>query len=144
MKNFIYNDNKFKKDISLKSQLQPMDIVKLRNGYIAFIAYNQYSSDELAIYSPQHEGCLFYLDDYNENLENTEESNKDIINIYRGTSQYSIVDDLFNGKDYEDIEHSLPFSWSVVLSLKKMTVSEIEKELGYKIEIVEEKGADKI
>jgi len=138
MKNFIYNDNKFKQDTSLKSQLQPMDIVKLRNGYIAFVAYNEYSSDGLAIYSPKHEGCLFYLDDYNENLENTEESDKDIINIYGGTSQYSIVDDLFNGTDYADIEHSLPFFWSVVLSFKKMTISEIEKELGYKIEIIQE------
>lgn len=137
MKNFN-NDNKFKKNISLKSQLQPMDIVKLRNGYIAFIAYNKFSSDGLAIYSPQHEGCLFYLDDYNENLENIEERNKDIVNIYRGTSQYSIVDDLFHGNDYEYIEHSLPFSWSVALSFKKMTINEIEKELGYKIEIIQE------
>lgn len=139
MNNFIYNDNRFKKDISLKSQLQPMDIVKLRNGYIAFIAYNQYSSDGLAIYSPKHEGCLFYLDSYNGNLKNTTNRDADIIKLYRGTDQYSIIDNLFHGKDYEYIKSDVPFSWSIEInSTKKMTIEEIEKELGYSIEIIQE------
>ena len=121
--NNIYNDNRFKKYTSLKTQLQPMDIVKLRNGYIAFIAYDQYSSDGLGIYSPEHDGCLFYLDDYTEDLKNTTNRNVDIINIYRGTAQYSIIDDLFHGNDYEYIETYVPFSWSVEInSIKKMTI----------------------
>lgn len=138
MNNIIYNDNRFKKDISLKTQLQPMDIVKLRNGYIAFIAYHQYSSDELAIYSPKHDGCLFYLDDYTGDLKNTKNKNVDIINLYRGTDQYNIIVDLFQGHDYEYVESHTPFSWSVKInSTKKMTIEEIEKELGYSIEIIQ-------
>jgi hypothetical protein len=139
MNNIIYNDNRFKKDISLKTQLQPMDIVKLRNGEICFIAYNTYSSDGLAIYSPKHDGCLFYLDDYTGDLKNTTNRDVDIINLYRGTAQYSIIDDLFHDTDYEYIESYVPFSWSVEInSIKKMTIEEIEKELGYSIEIIQE------
>ena len=141
MNNFIYNDNRFKKDISLKKQLQPMDIVKLRNGEICFIAYNQYSSDELAIYSPKHDGCLFYLDDYTGDLKHKIYKNVDIINLYRGTAQYSIIDDLFHGNDYEYIETYVPFSWSIEINLtKKMTIEEIEKELGYSIEIIQKEN----
>ena len=138
MNNLIYNDDKFKQDISLKTQLQPMDIVKLRNGEICFIAYNTYSSDGLAIYSPKHSVCLFYLDDYTEDLKNTTDKNTDIINLYRGTSQYSIIEHLFDGNDYEHIETYVPFLWSVKInSIKKMTIEEIEKELGYSIEIIQ-------
>lgn len=138
---YVTNMKSFKKNGNYKSQLQPLDIVKLRNGNIYFIAYNSYSNDYLGLYAPSSGGCFAYVEDYNNELTDNHENNKenDIIAIYRGSRQFAILDLMFSNEHNEEIEACImrDGGWTLEINnIKKMTLEDIEKALGYKFELI--------
>jgi hypothetical protein len=71
--------------------------------------------------------CFMPLDNWNEDLINNDSDRYTIVKVYIST-QYSL-------NRYFDDEY-LTLIWEREKPIKKMTVAEIEKELGYKVEIV--------
>ena len=141
MEKYIYKSTTFDHmEKSLKSQLKAMDIVKLENGLIGFISYNECNESGLAIYSPRYQGCLVYLNKYNDDLSSKIKDEHNIIAIYRGPKSYCVLEDLFSDVDFEEIEqYTLNKEWDIKINhFKEITKSEIEEILGYKIKIVDE------
>lgn len=108
----------------------------LEYGYVV-----EFENGELAMYMPSQQGdgfsfgnqisCLF-IKDFNNNLQYTDKNfNKyDIKKIY-GYAKYCYMTTLVNVNDR-------PLIWERPKEVKKMTVTEICKELGYKVEIIAE------
>lgn len=106
----------------------------LRYGYVV-----EFKNGRFAMYMPSQNGCCFdlegedsciYINDFNDK-ENLKDISNDynVIKIY-GYSRY--------GSDSRKLSISnRPLIWERPEEVKKMTVSEICKELGYKVEIVE-------
>lgn len=140
MEKFRYRSTIFdgNSENSLKSQLKPLDIVKLKNGTIGFISYNELNEDGLAIYNPDHYGCLYFLNEYKDDLSNKIDIKRNIVAIYRGPQAYSVLEDLFSSETSDDIERSyLKNNWDIEIShVIQMTMEDIEKELGYKFELI--------
>ena len=140
MEKFRYRSTIFdgNSENSLKSQLKAMDIVKLQNGLIGFISYNELNEDGLAIYNPDHSGCLYFLNEYKDDLSNKIDIKRNIVAIYRGPQAYSVLEDLFSSETSDDIEnYYLKHNWDIEIShVRQMTMEDIEKELGYKFELI--------
>ena len=146
MEKYTYKSTTFDHmEKSLKSQLKAMDIVKLQNGLIGFISYNEIDENGLAIYSPRYQGCLVFLNKYNDDLSSKIKDEHNIIAIYRGPKSYCVLEDLFSDVAFEEIErYTLNKEWDIKINhFREITKSEIEEILGCKIKIVDE-GADKI
>lgn len=134
------NIKSFERYKNAKSQLQPLDIVKLRNGEIYFIAYNSYSKDGLALYAYSAGGSFAYLEDYHDNLTDKKDVKHDIIAIYRGSRQFAILELMFSNEHNKEIENCImrDNGWTYEINqAKKMTLKDIEKELGYKIQLIQ-------
>lgn len=110
----------------------------LEYGYVV-----EFESGDLGMYMPSQEGdcfdleddgCCLYLSYYQNKKElkylGINDSVKDVIKIYGYANYGSNSRDLY-------IENR-PLIWERQEEVKKMTVSEICKELGYKVEIVAE------
>lgn len=108
----------------------------LEYGYVV-----EFGNGELGMYMPSQEGdcfdlendiCCIYLSYYQNKKElkylGINDSMKDVIKIY-GYAKY--------GSNSRDLYiENRPLIWERPKEVKKMTVAEICKELGYKIEIV--------
>lgn len=140
MKKYRYRSTIFdgNSEKSLKSQLKVMDIVKLQNGLIGFISYNEFDENGLAIYSPRYQGCLAYLNKYHDDLSSKIKDEHNIIAIYRGPKSYCVLKDLFSDVAFEEIEqYTLNKEWDIEINhVRQMTLEDIEKELGYQIELI--------
>ena len=121
------------------------DVVMTRGGRLCIILPNNRSKDDKSLFYTYNikDGfgsglsCLTYCSDYKDNIyTNDAERENDIIKLWRYTPYNALVliGDFFNkGKISELIK---PI-W-IEQTAKKMTIKEIEKELGYPVEIISE------
>ncbi len=124
------------------------DVVQLRNGNLYIILPNNNSKDNKSLVytyaiNESHFGsglrCLHYCCDY---TDNSHENNRlhDVVKLWRSTPKDAlvVVGNFFNkGK----ISESVKPIW-IEQPKKKMTLKEIEKELGYPVEIVPESESE--
>ena len=98
-----------------KSDLQGGDIVTYRNGEKRIVDI----SNNKTVYLNDFENTSMYLDEYDNDLMMKKETyyEWDIVEVFRPTTKETFI---------------------TKRELKKMTVSEICKELGYDVEIVKE------
>ena len=134
----FYKENyKEMKFIEWSDYMKKDPIDYLEYGYVV-----EFESGDLGMYMPSQEGdcfdleddgCCLYLSYYQNKKElkylGINDSVKDVIKIYGYANYGSNSRDLY-------IENR-PLIWERQEEVKKMTVSEICKELGYKVEIVE-------
>lgn len=121
-------------DVFTKDDIEPGYVVELRNGNITIA---NYTADGILIIVDEHNSWTS-LDHYNEDLTfKSRNHNHDIIKIY-GYSKWA-----YRVLNYETKERSLLWERKEEKKPepKKLTVAEIEKELGYSIEIIPE-GAE--
>lgn len=122
------------------------DVVQLRSGRLCIVLPNSMSKDNKSIcYTYQNTNtehiidsgvsCLNYCSDYTGCIY---ERNclDDVIKLWRATPEdaLALIGFFFNKKEIPDFIKPI---W-VEPTAKKMTLKEIEKELGYSIEIIEE------
>lgn len=104
-------------------------VVEFENGKLAMYMPSQYGD----CFDLEDDGHCVYLSYYRNKKElkylDINDSMKDVIKIY-GYAKY--------GSDSRNLYiENRPIIWERLKEVKKMTVSEICKELGYKVEIVE-------
>lgn len=100
---WTYTIDMIKPYVFKKSELQVMDIVKLRNGNIRLILPNDYSKEKMATFTPE-DGCESYMESYTEDLLyrpdfpyiNVKEY--DIIAVYRTNNTWAAIHDFFMEK----------------------------------------------
>lgn len=119
-----------KSDVFKKDDIKPGYLVQLRNGEIHIVTVVQGDeTPELVLVSYIDE--WLYLNEFKNDLTIGNKTDLDIVKIY-GYSKYA-----YNSLKFST--NNRPLLWEREESeSKKLTVSEIEKELGYKIEIVPE------
>ena len=136
-----YNNafNQLSEDVITLDMLEPLDFVQLRNGNVYFVAYNL--NDETytkGLYSPSAFGCQHYLCRYKYDLKHLYDKDQDIVGILRCQNCYKLLKYMFENQ-YEKLKDYINqnMGWKKINNNKKeMTVEEIERELGYKIEII--------
>lgn len=105
----------------------------LEYGYVV-----EFENGEFAMFMPSQEGdcfdldddgCCYYLENFDDKKNLKVEGNNCIIKIYGYTE--------FGSNSRRLTIGNRPLIWERPKEVKKMTVSEICKELGYKVEIVE-------
>jgi hypothetical protein len=104
------------KNKSLKEQLLPMDIVKLRDGRIGVIFPNDNDTETgLAIFG--QDGCINYLNHYDKNLKYARFNDaNDIISICRAPKYcFSLIRDFFEYKSLEEIEKEY-ITWNIEIN----------------------------
>lgn len=114
------------------------DIVLLLDGTLAIVLPNHCSKNGISTFEIAEDmslTCVTHCSDYkdNKNYENNRSEHHDIVKLWRpnNCNTYVILTDFF-------LKRTAPSkdpTWEV--PLKKMTKKEIEKKLGYPIEIVE-------
>ena len=117
-----------------KSDLEVFDVVKLRDGKVLMVLPNDDSeSGGLATYSIPTCGCHCYLSNYDDNLEHICNMNFDIVQIHKSKGYaYTSIRKLF-------VDSEVDFVWDLERrDPKKMTMADLEKALGYPVEIVKE------
>lgn len=107
----------------------------LEYGYVV-----EFENGEFGMYMPSQEGDCFDLEDrynciYIDDFEDKE-------NLKYGFVNFKIIVKIYGYSKYGSNSRKLtinsrPLIWERPKEVKKMTVSEICKELGYKVEIVE-------
>ena len=121
-----------------KEDLEVFDVVKLRDGKVLMVLPNKNSNEGLGIFSLDTAGCFAYLESYNEDLEYIYDSRvrniitrRDIVAVYKSKGmEYSTIKRMFH-------ENMKDFNWHWERQeTKEMTIAEIEKELGYKVKII--------
>ena len=121
-----------------KEDLEVFDIVKLRDGKVLMVLPNDCSKDGFGLFSLDTAGCFAYFDSYNEDLEYICDSRvrniitrRDIVAVYKSKGRgYTAIKQMF-------CENRKEFRWSWERKeTKEMTLDEIEKELGYKVKII--------
>ena len=125
---YIFYEDELELAPFTKSDLKDGMVVELRKGRKALFLNNTFMTE-----------CNTWLSlkDYNENLtyssQNSTNSPYDICKVFN--SEAVIIDDIFKN-------NKLNLIWERPKEepTKKMTVEEIEKELGYKVEIVSDKA----
>lgn len=110
------------------------DVVQLRSGRLCIVLPNNRSKDNKSIcYTNSGVTCLTYCSDY---IGYIYERNclNDVVKLWRTTPEnaLSLIGYFFNKKEIPDRIKPI---W-VEPTAKKMTLKEIEKELGYSIEII--------
>lgn len=120
------------------------DVVQLRSGRSCIILPNNRSKDNKSLFyiykATKGLICLSYCHEY---AGNSYKNNRlyDVVKLWRSTPEdaFVVIGDFFNkGKISKSVK---PF-W-VEQPVKKMTLKEIEKELGYSIEIISELEKEK-
>lgn len=115
------------------------DVVQLRNGKSYIVLPNNRSKDNKSLfYIYKATKGLICLSHCHEYAGNSCKNNRlyDVVKLWRSTPEdaFVVIGDFFNkGK----ISKSVKPIW-VEPTVKKMTLKEIEKELGYSIEIISE------
>lgn len=119
------------------------DVVQLRSGKLCIILPNHRSKDNKSlccIYDAEPDrgsgiSCFTYCCDYTDNLYK-ENGPNDIVKLWRSTTKValSLIGYFFNKNKIPEFIKPI---W-IEQSAKKMTLKEIEKELGYAIEIIAE------
>ena len=119
------------------------DIVLFRNGTLAIVLPNNYSKNGISTFEITEDmslACVTYCDDYkdNKNYENNRSEHCDVVKLWRPNdyNAHVVLADFF-------LKRTAPSkdpTWEV--PPKKMTKKEIEKKLGYPIEIVEHHDED--
>lgn len=121
-----------KSDVFKKDDIKPGYLVQLRNGEISIVTVVQGDeTPELVLVS--YIDKWLYLNDFNNDLTIDDKPDLDVVKIY-GYSKYA-----YNSLKF--ITDYRPLLWerkAKESEPKRLTASEIEKELGYKIEIVSE------
>lgn len=117
------------------------DVVQLRSGKLCIILPNYRSKDNKSlcyIYDAEPDrgsgiSCFTYCCDYTDNLYK-ENGPNDIVKLWRSTTKValSLIGYFFNKNKIPEFIKPI---W-IEQSAKKMTLKEIEKELGYQIEII--------
>lgn len=102
---------------------EPIDYLKY--GYVV-----EFENGALTMYMPSQEEDCFVHYPGNSCIYLSDLKGKDIVKIY-GYSKYGYMSTEISIKDR-------PLIWERLEEVKKMTVSEICKELGYKVEIIAE------
>lgn len=101
-------------------------VVKMKDGVLGmYMPYENGSCFDL-----EDSSCCMYLRYYDSNLKHNDNNNNDIVAIY-GFTRYGSDTRKLTIKDR-------PLIWERPEEVKKMTVSDICKELGYKVEIIAE------
>ena len=122
------------------------DVVQLRSGKLCIVLPNNKSKDNKSIcytYKPSTEGiigsgviCLNHCSDYTGYIYERNYLD-DVVKLWRATPEnaLALIGHFFNKKEIPD--HIKPI-WvePTEPTVKKMTLKEIEKELGYSIEII--------
>ena len=122
------------------------DVVQLRSGRLCIVLPNNRSKDNKSIcytYKPNTEGiigsgviCLNHCSDYTGYIYERNYLD-DVVKLWRATPEnaLALIGHFFNKKEIPD--HIKPI-WvePTEPTVKKMTLNEIEKELGYSIEII--------
>jgi hypothetical protein len=121
--------------ISLKERLKEFTIVKFRSGTIAIALYE---ADKIFFYAKEHllksNGSAVHCGELKETLESVKVSWLFSVDAFKTFSNsHEAITSLLQ-------EKSVMWDWERT-EVKKMTQSEIEEELGYPIEIVEDKKA---
>lgn len=125
------------------TDLKVGDIVKTRDGNGHIVLSNNTSPNGLSLFSRSSMGCYAYLSSYDENMNHKLHKAHDIIAVYKASEPnknygYSLTSDIMSVEDYGNFnDYNIKWDW-VRNEKKKMTVSEIEKILGYGVEIVSE------
>ena len=82
-----------------------------------------------------NDGSFASLRDYNNDMaENGDENELDIMQVYTINNSYNILKKL---SDLEDWNYTLLYNREMETPIHKLTKSQIEQELGYKIEIID-------
>lgn len=129
------------------TDLKVGDIVKTRDGYGHVVFSNNLSPNGLGLFNAKSIGCSAYLSHYNDDLKHENDKRKDIMAVYKASEPnrytYSVTCRILNEPEF-NIEYymahynDIKWDWERV-EKKKMTVEEIEKILGYGIEIVSDR-----
>lgn len=124
------------------------DIVMTRGGRLCIILPNERSKDDKSLCylyntEPDHGSgvsCLAYCCDYADNLYKNNNCLNDIVKLWRSTTEIALalMGYFFNKNTVPDFIKPI---W-VEPSKKKMTLKEIENELGYPVEIISEPGSE--
>lgn len=116
-----------------KSDLRSGDIVELRNGEKYIVLLNSYINgiQTMDVILNLHDMLDSPLSEYCDNLEHRYNSNYDITKVCHEKN-------ISKNFGYH-VKNSRPEHWTWERDEKKeMTISEIEKELGYEIKVVKE------
>ena len=125
------------------------DIVKLRSGRLCIVLPNNRSKDNKSICYTTYDSsteyitdsgvrCLNYCSDYTGSIYKN--CVDDVVKLWRATPEngLSLIGYFFNKKE---IPYFIKPIW-VEPTAKKMTLKEIEKELGYPVEIIPESESE--
>ncbi len=128
---------KYTKQEMKLSDLQPLDIVRIRSGNMYFVNIvfpNPCSKNGLAFFG--HTGGKYHASDFNDNLKFHVGTNTEIVAVYKNSNpklfRYTLVQKILN---YHCENLDIEWTWERN-DTKALTVKEIEKLLGYKIKIV--------
>lgn len=100
-------------------------VVKFENGEFAMFMPSQKGD----CFNLEDDGCCYYFEDFDDKENLKVEDDNCVIKIYGYTK--------FGSNSRKLTIGNRPLIWERQEEVKKMTVSEICKELGYKVEIVE-------
>jgi hypothetical protein len=125
---FLFSKEMLEPVLSLNEQLKEFALVKFRTGEHAILIEGaMYTKEELM----NCDGFTIELSDFNSDLKDVYDIDNNIVAFSNFANKHDAITTLLQGK-------SVVWDWQRQ-EKKKMTQSEIEEELGYKIEIVEEK-----
>lgn len=125
------------------TDLKVGDIVKTRDGNAHIVLSNNTSPNGLSLFSAVSMGCYAYLSSYDENMNHKLHESHDIIAVYKASEPnknyaYQLTRDIMVIVDTISFNaYNIKWDWERN-EKKKLTVSEIEKILGYGVEIVSE------
>ena len=128
------------------------DVVQLRNGKLCIVLPNNKSKDNKSLFYKYNIeqtrygsglSCASYCCDYTDNINNKKTTPYDVIKLWRSDSKnaLTIIGYFFNKESA--LETIKPIWTEQSAKKKKMTIKEIEQELGYPVEIVEESEKEK-